>query len=117
MELTEKYRIEIPEKIQGMAFDKSSRVILSQSGGRNNDSKIYLYDVPKYILRDSVYYSKLYDPIKTVIAPPASENIFIGNDNLLSILFESAADFYRNGRDNKEGAKTPVDRVCPIILE
>lgn len=117
LELTEKYRIEIPEKIQGMVFDKSSRVILSQSGGRNNDSKIYVYDTPKYTVKENVYCAKLYDPIKTVIAPPASENIFIGSDNLLYILFESAADFYRNGRDNKEGAKTPVDRVCPIILE
>lgn len=117
LELTAKYRIEIPEKIQGMVFDKSSRVILSQSGGRNNDSKIYVYDMPKYTVKENVYCAKLYDPIKTVIAPPASENIFIGSDNLLYVLFESAADFYRNGRDNKEGAKTPVDRVCPITLD
>ena len=116
LELTEKYRIEIPKKIQGMVIDKD-RLILSQSGGRNNDSKIYVYDIPKYTLNGEVNAAKLYEPIDTIIAPPGSENILVGDDDLLYILFESAADFYRNGRDNKEGAKTPVDRVCPITLD
>lgn len=115
--LTDKYRIEIPNKIQGMAIDKSNRVILSQSGGRNNSSKIYVYGEPEYNVVEKVYYTKLSEPIKTIVAPPCSENIFMGNDDLLYILFESAADFYRNKRDDKEYAKTPVDRVCPITIE
>ena len=117
LEPTEKYRIKIPKKIQGMAFDKSDRIILSQSYGRNNSSKIYVYDKPEYILQENIYTTELLNPIKTIIAPPCSENIFIGDDDLLYILFESGADFYRNGRGNKECAKTPVDRVCPITLE
>lgn len=117
LELEEKYRIEIPKQIQGMAFDKSNRVILSQSYGRNNDSKIYVYGKLKYTLKENVHYAKLFDPIKTIVSPPASENIFVGDDELLYILFESGADFCRNGRDNKEESKTPVDRVCPITLE
>lgn len=64
-----------------------------------------------------MYYAKLFDPIKTIVSPPASENIFVDDDELLYILFESGADFYRNGRDNKEGSKTPIDRVCPITLD
>ena len=117
LELTERYRIKIPKQMQGMAFDKLNRIILSQSCGRNNSSKIYVYDKPDYILQENIHTTELVDPIKIIIAPPGSENIFVGSDELLYILFESGADFYRNGRDNKECAKTPVDRVCPITLE
>lgn len=114
--LTSKYKINIPKQIQGITFDKLGRLILSQSYGRNFDSRIYIYDNLDYNLKDNVYHGILSTP--TIIkAPPTSENIFVGDDNLLYVLFESAADFYRNGRDNKGKAQTPVDRVCPINLQ
>lgn len=115
--LVENYKIQIPNKIQGMTFDKSNRVILSQSCGRNSDSKIYVYDILEYNTKGDAYEGILSQPIKTIVAPPGSENIFVGEDDLLYILFESAADFYRNNRDDKGNSKTPVDRVCPITLD
>ena len=114
--LTAKYRIKTLSKMQGMAFDKNGRLILSQSYGRNNSSKIYVYDKPKYTYKDGVYYAHLPSLKQNITAPPASQNMFVGNDNLLYVLFESAADYYRNGRDGKGKANTPVDRVCPIGL-
>ena len=112
-----KYRIAIPNKIQGITFMKNGKVVLSQSYGRNNSSKILVYNKPSYSNKNGVGYAKLGNPTSTLDAPPTSQNIFIGNDNLLYILFESAADFYRNGRDGKGKANTPVDRVCPITIK
>lgn len=115
--LKARYRISIPKKIQGITFMSNGKVVLSQSYGRNSASKILVYNKPSYTTKDGVKYANLGKATTTVTAPPASQNMFIGNDNLLYILFESAADHYRNGRDGKGKANTPVDRVCPITIK
>ena len=114
--LTLKHTIEIPNKIQGMTFDKNSNLILSQSYGRNTSSKILTYSKPAYgSAVNGVSSAKLGTAKNTLTAPPTSQNMFIGSDNLLYILFESAANYYYKGAgDNK--AKTPVDRVCAIKI-
>lgn len=110
------HRIKTLSRMQGMAFDKSGRLILSQSYGRNNSSKIYVCDKPVYTSKNNVKYDESLKINTSITAPPASQNMFVGNDNLLYVLFESAADFYRNGRDGKGKANTPIDRVCPLMI-
>lgn len=110
-----KYRIEIPNKIQGMAFLKDGKIALSQSYGRNNTSKILVYNKPSYSYKNGVGYATLGKEVTSLNAPPATQNMFVGDDNLLYVLFESAANYYYLGAGNNK-AKTPVDRVCPINI-
>lgn len=112
--LTLKYKVQIPDRIQGMVFDSKGNLILSQSYGRNNPSKILTYDKLSYKTVGKRYEAKLGKVKYSLTAPPTSQNMFIGKDNLLYILFESAAKCYYEGTSNK--AKEPVDRVCAIKI-
>lgn len=105
----------IDEKIQGFTVVSSEYIALSQSYGRKNNSKIYLYEnvlgktpdkqvtlngkqVPLWFL-DTTVKSKSYT------APPMSEGLASKNGKLY-ILYESGADKYRN-----DGGKYPTDRI------
>ena len=100
-----------------MTFAKNVYLILSQSYGRNSKSKILTYSKPVYGKPSSKSESsaKLGSAKYTLTAPPTSQNIFVGSDRLLYVLFESSAKYYYKGAGNNK-AQTPVDRVCPIKL-
>ena len=100
------------ERIQGAAVI-DSKVVLSQSYGRINNSTILVYDlaldgtpqttvtidgkeIPTWALRDAT---------NSYVAPPMSEGLAVYNNKVL-ILFESAALTYM-----LEGAINPTDRV------
>ena len=112
--------LSIDQKIQGFAVVSDKYIALSQSYGRNNDSKIMLYEniigttphsravvngkqVPLYFL-DGKIDSKFYD------APPMSEGL-AARDGKLYILFESGAEKYHLG-----GGKNPTDRVWEMTM-
>ena len=109
--------LSIDQKIQGFAV-VGDKIALSQSYGRKNNSKIYLYDnvltteahttvelngakVPLWFLDGKV-------KSKSYTAPPMSEGL-AAYDGKLLILFESGADKYRN-----DGGKNPTDRVWKL---
>lgn len=80
--------MQIPNKIQGAVFTENGELILSQSYGRNNNSRLYVYegeanDLSSYRLRHIV---------KEI--PPMSEELMLRRD-CLYILFESSAKRYR----------------------
>ena len=108
------------EKIQGFAITENT-VALSQSYGRNNKSKIYLYenpmatqahqyfglngkDIPVYFLDGQV-------PSKSIVAPPMTEGLAV-MDGQLYILFESGADKYANG-----GGTDPTENVWIMKID
>ncbi|WP_251035829.1 hypothetical protein [Paenibacillus sp. ISL-20] len=79
------YTWSTPDRIQGALVTKS-RVVYSQSCGRNNASKLLIY--PRG--------AKGKAAATPLTMPPMSENIAMrGND--LYVLFESGARKYRNG--------------------
>lgn len=93
------HTIRIPSFSQGM-FIENEYIYFSTSCGSYTSSKIYKY-------------TKDHNKVKTIIAPPGAENIFI-SDNRLYILFESAADRYYKGAYKYYLLPSfdPVDRVC-----
>ncbi len=107
--------LSIDQKIQGFAVVSEDWIALSQSYGRKNNSKIYLYrnvlgtaphttvtlngkSIPLWFLDSKV-------TRKSYTAPPMSEGL-AAKDGKLYILFESGADKYRN-----DGGKYPTDMV------
>lgn len=113
--LTVKYSVKIPKKIQGMAFLSDGRVVLSQSYGRNNDSKILVYNKPSYSSKNGVQHATLSNAAKTIKAPPMTENIHVGSDGLVYVLFESGAKYYYKDANNR--GKAPVDRVLALRVK
>ena len=113
------YILSIPHEVQGAAFIKD-KIILSQSYGRKNNSRISVYldpleelphsffvtddnrSIPVWILDDQNLEVKL-------IAPPMTEGI-VNYKGLTAILFESGSDKYRNT------AKNPQDRISILNL-
>ena len=112
--------LSIDQKIQGFAV-VGDRIALSQSYGRKNNSKIFLYEnvlgteahakvslngksVPLWFLDGKV-------GCKSYSAPPMSEGL-AAYDGKLLILFESGAAKYRN-----DGGKNPTDRVWKLSLK
>ena len=108
------------EKIQGFALTEKT-VALSQSYGRSNRSKIYLYEnpmgseahqlvelngksVPLYFLDGKT-------PSKSIVAPPMTEGLAV-MESQLYILFESGADKYANG-----GGTDPTENVWVMPID
>jgi hypothetical protein len=108
--------LSIPEKIQGVVV-KGNTLVLSQSFGRFNDSKILTYnnilsskttytfnhngnDLPLYYIDDSSLISSLHSPSMT-------EGVCLYNNKVL-VLFESSAKKY------KFTCKCPVDKVYMV---
>ncbi|GIP37684.1 hypothetical protein J31TS4_09640 [Paenibacillus sp. J31TS4] len=94
-----------PDKIQGMELFQGE-FVLSQSGGRSNDSLLITYPNP---LKDKpfteVTIGSVQVPVhmfdgknkkEAIIVPPMTEGI-VARDKQLGILFESGAEKYRNG--------------------
>ena len=108
------------EKIQGFAITEKT-VALSQSYGRGNGSKIYLYENPMgseahgqvEINGKSVplYFLDSKTPSKSISAPPMSEGL-AAMDGKLYILFESGADKYAN-----DGGTDPTEHVWIMDID
>ena len=104
--LTYNTKIKVPQYTQGLFFD-GNIVYYSTSYGRNRSSNIYKCSVSKS--GKNYTYTKL----KTIVAPPTSEGIFIYNDNLY-ILFENASRHYMT---SDSIPKYPIDRICSYKLK
>ena len=108
------------EKIQGFAITQKT-VALSQSYGRNNKSKIFLYENPMggdahqtvELNGKSVplYFLDSKTPSKSIVTPPMTEGL-AAMDGKLYILFESGADKYANG-----GGTDPTENVWTMIID
>lgn len=108
------------EKIQGFALTQKT-VALSQSYGRNNKSKIFLYENPMggeahqtvELNGKSVplYFLDSKTPSKSIVTPPMTEGL-AAMDGKLYILFESGADKYANG-----GGTDPTENVWTMIID
>ena len=100
--------ITIPKKSQGIAFLSKTKLIVSTSYGRKekNNSNLILCKISKNEAKES----------KKWKVPPMSEDIAI-SDKQLYIVFESAANLYRNGLDGNGKCKSPIDRVVLIPSE
>ncbi len=100
--------LSIPDKIQGAVFFEN-KILLSESYGRKNYSRLFIYDNPLEDKSNGVEGEPLWflDGInKTgeIIVPPMSEAVVLYGNNI-AVLFESAADKYR------DTALFPLDRI------
>jgi hypothetical protein len=108
------YVLSIPHEVQGAAFI-AGKIILSQSYGRKNNSRISVYSDPRSgLARNSVTIGD--DRIIPVwildsenleieiVTPPMTEGI-VGFNGALAVLYESGSDKYRGT------AKKPQDRI------
>lgn len=112
--------LSITERIQGMAVS-GSKIILSQSYGRNNKSTLFFYENPiegkahtEVELNDvkvPVYFLDGKLSCEKVQAPPMTEGLAYA-DGTLYILFESGADKYANG-----GGKDPTENVWTMVID
>ncbi|MFD0715471.1 hypothetical protein [Paenibacillus sp. GCM10027626] len=113
------YILSVTDRIQGIEL-LEDRIILSQSFGRNNGSEIYLH---KNILRDKPHAQVVIDGAEVPVwfldeqnliskleGPPMSESAIVV-DNAMYILFESAADKYR------DSGSYPLDRIQIVELD
>lgn len=108
------------EKIQGFAITEKT-VALSQSYGRNNKSKIFLYENPMGTEAHQtvelngksvpLYFLDSKTPSKSIVTPPMTEGL-AAMDGKLYILFESGADKYANG-----GGTDPTENVWTMIID
>ena len=108
------------EKIQGFALTEKT-VALSQSYGRNNKSKIYLYENPMGTEAHQqvelngksvpLYFLDSKTPSKSIVTPPMTEGL-AAMDGKLYILFESGADKYANG-----GGTDPTENVWVMTID
>lgn len=102
---TDTYRI--PDKVQGIAFDKEGRVYISSSYGRKKSSYLKVYasadDLDK----------KPGKPIIKVEMPPCSEEIALTEEKIY-VLFESAGEKYLEGTDGKGKSTAPIDQILTI---
>jgi hypothetical protein len=113
------YILSIPHEVQGAAFIKG-RIILSQSYGRKNNSRISVYLDPLEELPHSFFITDDNRSIPVwilddqnleveIIAPPMTEGI-VNYKGFTAILYESGSDKYRNT------AKNPQDRISILNL-
>lgn len=107
------------ERIQGFDFSKDSDlVVLSQSYGRKNDSRLYFHkpsksdeakitvggaEIPLVVLSEDTLE-------KTVVCPPMTEDIDISGGKVY-VCFESAAYKYYEGANAFNKAKNPIDSI------
>lgn len=108
--LVEQKRYQIPEKVQGVAFDNNGYVYLSTSFGRDKSSYLKVYkDVDA--LNDNPR-----KPKAKVEMPPCSEEIlYYGSE--IYILFESASSKYFEGTDGKGSSICPIDKIVTLEID
>ena len=113
------YILSIPHEVQGAAFTKG-RIILSQSYGRKNNSRISVYFNPLEQLPHSFFVTDDNRSIPVwildnqnleveITAPPMTEGI-VDYKGSAAVLYESGSDKYRNT------AKNPQDRIHILTL-
>lgn len=106
-ELVEQQRVNIPSKVQGIAFDDIGDIYLSTSYGRDKSSYLRVYHGVRELDRNP------FKPGCKVEMPPCSEEI-CWNDGTLYVLFESASEKYFEGTDGKGSSICPIDRIMTI---
>lgn len=97
----------IPDKVQGIAFDKEGRVYISTSYGRTKSSYLKVYDSIGELDQ------KPNKPAVRVEMPPCAEEIDLA-DGQLYVLFESAGEKYFEGTDGKGTSISPIDEVLVL---
>lgn len=108
-ELKEVGRYQIPEKVQGIAFDTNGRIYLSTSFGRSKSSYLRIYKNVETLNRSPSH------PSLKVEMPPCSEDIFIANGRMY-VLFESASRKYFEGTDHMGTSVAPIDKIVTIPM-
>jgi hypothetical protein len=106
-ELTALNQYNIPEKVQGIAFDADGRVYLSTSYGRASSSYLKVYENLFALSGDPK------NPQIRMEMPPGSEEIAVW-DETIYVLFESAAEKYYNGTDGKGVSLSPIDKILML---
>lgn len=105
--------LSIPDKIQGALFFQD-RIMLSESYGRKNKSRLLIYENPLYEPgaqpEEKDWFLSDRNQRGEMILPPMSEAI-LWNNKGIAILFESAADKYR------ATASFPLDRIQYLPLD
>lgn len=113
--------ISIPDQVQGIAF-LSGHIVLSQSYGRINNSRLSIYRSPlkepapdTFTLSDSTTVPVRHlgpdRKTKSITAPPMTEAIASVDNSHLAILFESASDKYRRS------ARYPQSRIHLLSID
>lgn len=90
-----------PSKVQGVALTPT-KIIWSQSYGRENDSKLIIWK------RDRTY-DRNWDYGNVVVAPPMSEGLVIANGRLF-VAYESGSDKY-DGTADGDRAKVVIRKL------
>lgn len=99
--------LEVPPKVQGVAFTEQGEVVLSVSYGRIRSSYVKVYQSLQMMNHDINNYQKCIE------LPPCSEGIFYCDDKIY-IIFESAATKYFEGTDGKGKSNSPIDKILVI---
>lgn len=108
--LVEQARFQVPEKVQGIAFDEANRVYLSTSYGRTKSSYLRVYEsVAALNARPGA-------PVIRVEMPPCSEELCY-DEGSLYILFESAAMNYFEGTDGRGTSICPIDQILTVTTQ
>lgn len=100
---------QIPEKVQGIAFDLNGNVYLSTSYGREKSSYLKVYDDVDALDRAPG------KPMIKVEMPPCSEEICM-SDNKVYVLFESASRKYFEGTDGRGRSIAPIDKILTVDI-
>lgn len=100
---------QIPEKVQGIAFDVNGNVYLSTSYGREKSSYLKVYDDVEALDRAPG------KPMIKVEMPPCSEEICM-SDNKVYVLFESASRKYFEGTDGRGRSIAPIDKILTVDI-
>lgn len=108
--LVEQKRYEIPEKVQGIAFDEEDHVYLSTSYGRTKSSYLKVYNSVDSLNTDPG------NCLIKVEMPPCSEEINY-TDGTLYILFESASEKYFEGTDGNGTSVCPIDKILSVNVD
>jgi hypothetical protein len=100
--------LSIPDKIQGAVFFEN-KIVLSESYGRKNYSRLHVYENPLSEPSQkngdrSFWFLDGDNKTGEIIIPPMSEAVVLYENNI-AVLFESAADKYR------DTALFPLDRI------
>jgi uncharacterized repeat protein (TIGR02543 family) len=105
--LTSFSKYQIPNKVQGIAFDDTGAVYLSTSYGRSKSSYLKVYS-SLIALSQSPN-----DPDMKVEMPPCSEELAIAGSNVY-VLFESASMKYFEGTDGNGTSVSPIDKILQV---
>lgn len=100
---------QIPNKVQGVAFDQNGAVYLSTSYGRNNSSYLKVYSSLLTLNR------KPNEPARKIEMPPCSEELVVADEKVY-VLFESASRKYFEGTDGKGTSSAPIDKVLEVAV-